>query len=305
MGDTRRGDEIVDARVVVPALDEHRASRCEQRVERAVAGGVRIYRAVVPEDGEHLRAGLDGARWRSVRRVHVHVGIQTEQGAMQDVGERDLDAFARIAIGYDGPEHPGDVERVVEALEEQPDDRIELPARQRRRRQPRVDPRDRLFTRALRDGREDIVGLQCVEDRLVTRVDLGVARNPCAHRVPTFTVGRERIEGLGRGAHLPCHLTRQLPEHVFLAGEVLVEGDPRAAGEVRDPIDAAPVVALFTEGAQRRVEDALLRALPAGSDPRVVGERRAPDDRDGAVGATISLVVAHARAPQAGDQTLR
>ena len=172
-------------------------------------------------------------------------------------------------------------------------DRVELPARQRRRRQPRVDPRDRLLTRAPRDGREDLVGLQCVEDRLVARVDLGVAGNPGAHRVPAFDVGRERVERLGRRAHLAGDLPRQLPEHVFLAGEVLVEGDPRAPGELRDPVDAAAVVALVAEGAQRGVEDALLRALPAGPDLRVVGERRAPDDRDGAVGATISLVVGH------------
>ena len=45
VGDAGRGDEIVDARVVVAALDEHVAARREQGVERAVAGGVRVDRA--------------------------------------------------------------------------------------------------------------------------------------------------------------------------------------------------------------------------------------------------------------------
>ena len=53
------------------------------------------------------------------------------------------------------------------------------------------------------------------------------------------------------------------------------------------------VVALVAEGPQRRVEDALLRALASGADPGVVGERGAADDRDGAVGAAVSLVVGH------------
>ena len=44
--DARGRDEVVDARVVVAAVDEHVASGREQRVERAVAGRVRVDRAV-------------------------------------------------------------------------------------------------------------------------------------------------------------------------------------------------------------------------------------------------------------------
>ena len=156
-----------------------------------------------------------------------------------------------------------------------------------------MDPRDGLLAHVARQVGEDLVALQRMEDRFVARVDLGVARDPCPHRGPTPDVGGERVQRLGRCAHLASHLPGELAEHVFLAGEVLVEGHPRAASELRDPVDAAAVVALLTEGSQRGVEDALLRALPPSADPGVVGERSAANDRDRAVGPVVSLIVGH------------
>ncbi len=153
-----------------------------------------------------------------------------------------------------------------------------------------MDPRDGLLTGVARDRREPLVNLQRVEHRLVARVDLGVAGNPRAHRGPAREIGRERIERLGRRAHLTRHLPGELPEDVFLAREVLVEGDPRAVRELRDPVDAAAVITVLAERPQRGVEDALLRALPPEPDARVLGERRAAHDRDTAVGAARSLV---------------
>ena len=138
---------------------------------------------------------------------------------------------------------------------------------------------------AARDEREVLVGLERVEDRLVPLVDLGVAGDPRPHRGPAGDVGGQRIQRLGRRAHLPGDLAGEVPEHVLLAGEVLVEGHARAASELGDPVDAAAVVALLTEGTQRGVEDALLRPLPPGPDPGVVGEGGAAHDRDGAVGS--------------------
>ena len=42
--------------------------------------------------------------------MKVHVGAHTEERAMQDVGDRDFDAFARICGGSDGAENAADVE---------------------------------------------------------------------------------------------------------------------------------------------------------------------------------------------------
>ncbi len=84
-----------------------------------------------------------------------------------------------------------------------------------------------------------------------------------------------------------------MPEDVLLAGEVLVEGDPRARSKLRDPLDAAAVVPVLAEGLQRRVEDALLRPLAPGPDLRIVRERSPANHRDGTVGVPIPLVVRH------------
>src|SRR5205823_105237 len=132
-----------------------------------------------------------------------------------------------------------------------------------------------------------------VEDRFVARVDLDVPADPCPHRLPPVEFRRERIQHLGRRAQLAGDLLGEMPEDVLLAGEVLVEGDARAGSELRDPLDAAAVVSLLTEGLQRGVEDALLRPLPPGPDLGIVGERSPANHRDGTVEAPISLVVDH------------
>ena len=81
--------------------------------------------------------------------------------------------------------------------------------------------------------------------------------------VPPVT-GREahhrphRVQRLGRGHELAGDLAGQVAEHVLLGREVLVEGGPGAPGRLRDPADAAAVVADLGEDPERSVEDALL-----------------------------------------------
>ena len=113
------------------------------------------------------------------------------------------------------------------------------------------------------------------EDRFVTFVDLGVTGRPSRG-----ARGRPAASGVsGPSASIAACIWRatcpvSVAEHVLLAREVLVEGDTRAAGALRDPVDAALVVSLLPEHAQGGVEDPLLRPLPARADARVVGERR-------------------------------
>ena len=185
MRDAGRGDDVVDARVVIAAGDEDIVPRRQQRGEDTVFRRLRSTALVVRREHlAHRGAELERGRGRTTGRVDVHAGAHTEHRAMQHIGDGVLDAFARVRGRLDGAEDAGDAERVVQALQVEPDDRIELPGRKRRRREPGVDPRDDLVTGARRDRGEDLVALVRVEDRLVARVDLGVARNPRAHRDP-------------------------------------------------------------------------------------------------------------------------
>src|SRR5262249_39762551 len=126
-----------------------------------------------------------------------------------------------------------------------------------------------------------------VEHGLVAVVDVAVAADPRPQRAPAVEIGGHRIEGLGGRADLAPDLFRELAEHRLLAREVLVEGDARAAPPARDRLDAALVVALVAEHAQRGVDDALLRAAAARADRRIVGERRAPN---GAIRFGVGIV---------------
>ena len=141
----------------------------------------------------------------------------------------------------------------------------------------RLDPRDHLLAGAERADRQHVVaprrGLVDVEDGLVARVDLGVTADPGAHRGPAVGVGAQRVKRLGGRAQLAHHLRGELAEQVLLAGEVLVEGNSRAATELRDPVDAAAVIALVAEDLQRRVENSLMGAMSSGPDARILGER--------------------------------
>src|SRR6266536_2619544 len=73
-----------------------------------------------------------------------------------------------------------------------------------------------------------------------------------------------------------------------------VQTEQRAMQHIGDgALDALARIRDGLDGAQGRVEDALLRPLPPGPDPRVVRERSAANHRDGAVRAPVSLVVRH------------
>ena len=97
---------------------------------------------------EHLGAELERRRWRTARVGGRSRSARTPNNVRCSTSvKRDLDALARIRVGPTERSMPADVERVVQALEQQPDHRVELPGRQRRRRQPRVDPRDGLLAR--------------------------------------------------------------------------------------------------------------------------------------------------------------
>ena len=149
--DAGGGDEIVDARVVVAA--RRRTRRAPPRAARRARGfpthpgrprsssGASISSIAGPDSS----AGGGGP----LGRVDVHAGVHTEQRAVQHIGDGDpRRARADTRPGTTERRMPADVERVVQALQEQPDHRVELPGRQRRRRRPRVDPRDGLLAGA-------------------------------------------------------------------------------------------------------------------------------------------------------------
>ena len=173
---------------------------------------------------------LERGRGCTVGWMHVHIGSKTEQCAVQDIADGLLDVLAGIGGRHDRPEDAGDVKGVRQAFQQQPDDRIELPRRECRRHQPGVDPRDSLLTGVGDPGGQHLVALHGrpidVEDRLVPGIDLGVPGDPCPQDRPAFEVRCERAQLLGGGVQLAGHLPGEMPEDVFLAGEVLVEGHP-------------------------------------------------------------------------------
>ena len=97
---------------------------------------------------------------------------------MQHIGDGVLDVLVWILSRDDGTEDAGDAECVVEALQEQPDDRVELLGRKRRGPQPGVDPGNDLLPGPRRDRGQERVALIGVEDRFVAGVNLGVAGDP-------------------------------------------------------------------------------------------------------------------------------
>ena len=130
----------------------------------------------------------------------------------------------------------------------------------------------RLLAGVAGHGGERLVALERMEHRLVPSVDLGVAGHPGPQGGPAVEVGGERVERLGRRADLAGDLARELAEHVFLVGEVLVEGDPRAPSELRDPVDAAAVVALPRRRPAGRRRGCAAASVALG--PRPAGCRR-------------------------------
>ncbi len=280
MRDPGGAGQVVHPGGVVAAGHEHFPTGTQQR--RAGAVPVRL-QVVALEQLSHHRAELHRRRAPPHRRVHVHVGPQAEQRAMDHIGGGILDAPDGEAPGHHRRQDGGDVQRAGQTLLRQADDRLQLARRQGGVDQAGADPGPDALTPARRAHRHHLVtfggGREGVVHRARALVDLGVAADPGPQRRPTGQVGGDRLERLGRGGELASHLPRQLAEHVLLAGEVLVEGDTRASGAGGDAIDAAVLVALLAEHIQGRVEDPLLGPLPAGADPGVVREGGSADDR--------------------------
>src|SRR5205823_12651587 len=122
---------------------------------------------------------------------------------------------------------------------------------------------------------------------------------------PARRVRADGVERFGRRAQLAGDLPHEVPEHVLLAGEVLIEGHARAASERRDPLDAAPVIALVAERPERGVEDSLLRALPPRPDLRVVGKRGPPSERQRPAGPPVTIVIGHRPMLARNDMAVR
>ena len=86
-------------------------------------------------------------------------------------------------------------------------------------------------------------------------------------------VGRDVLEGLERRPHLGGRLRGEPAEQVVLARGVLVDGDPRAAGQLGDAVERRAVVAGLAERLEGSVEDALVGSKPSRADHRAVCER--------------------------------
>ena len=86
-------------------------------------------------------------------------------------------------------------------------------------------------------------------------------------------VGRDVLERLERRPHLGGRLRREPAEQVVLARGVLVDGDPRAPGQLGDAVERRAVVARLAERLEGGVEDPLVGAKAPRADDRAVCER--------------------------------
>ena len=225
-----RGDQVVDACAVIAVIEEHPPAGPHEGVERALLGRGRPGRGFAEaQDLPRGRVEVD-VRWAPARGwVHVHPRLPAEERPMHHIGDRVLDAIARVRARRGGAEDAGDVERPVLAFHQQRDQRIEPAGWQRRRRDAGAESGDVALAPPGGAERHHLVGLgsrlERPEDRFVTLVDRCVTPDPVAERLPARGVGRQRPECLDRRLHLARHLPGQRAEHVLLAREVLVEGD--------------------------------------------------------------------------------
>ncbi len=206
-----------------------------------------------------------------------------EERTVHHIGEGDLDPFPRVVRRGNGAQRPGVVERAGQAREKHGDERVELAGRQIAHGELRADAGHALVTQACRPRVQPVVlledGRQRPEDRPVPLVDVRVVPDPVPQVLPTGRLGRQRLNGLRRGADLAGHLPREAAEDVLFAREVLVERHPRAVRPLRYPGDAAPMEALVAEELQRGIEDSLPGSLPSLPDLGVVRERGTPRHR--------------------------
>ena len=92
-----------------------------------------------------------------------------------------------------------------------------------------------------RSARQGQVGLrrrlERSDDRLVARLDVGEACDAGQQAGVAARVGSHILEGLEGRPHLGGRLRGEPTEQVVLARDVLVDGDPRAAGQLGDAIE--------------------------------------------------------------------
>ncbi len=102
--------------------------------------------------------------------------------------------------------------------------------------------------------------------------------DPGGQVVEAGGVRRHQAEPLGQRHHLAAQAAGQRPEHLVLAGEVLVEGRARAAGSLGDRLDPCLREAHLGEDLQGRAQDATLGVTAPLADERVGTEGRSPHD---------------------------
>jgi hypothetical protein len=179
---------------------------------------------------------------------------------------------------------------------EEGDHRVQLPGRQRRAGQLGLEHGDVAVIHLDGSAGEGSVspcrGAEGAEHRLVPVVDVGEAGHPRPQRGPAGGVAGQRGQRLVRRPHLAGPRPGQVAEHVVLAGEVLVDRDPRATGCLADAIERRALVAVLAEHVEGGVEDPLLGAQAAGAQRGVVRVRRPPRRDRGPV-----ELVGHRRGP--------
>ena len=158
-------------------------------------------------------------------------------------------------------------------------------------------PREPLGGLAERGGKR-------VDDRFEFDKYVDQFVEPAFDRLDAGAVGRVRFDRPGDGAEPSGECTREVPEHVVLAREVLVERRARAARDLGDQFDTRRVEAVLAEHLERRVEDRPMGRGAAAADVRAVAVGLPPHHLHGArvtLGSRESPLSAEATSTRAGS----
>ncbi len=264
------GDDVVDPGVVVAPGRQHGGTRIEQPQPGLLAAGPE--QAVVAGrrgrgDGGVPAAGAAGAD-------DVHSLDRALEDAVEELGHT---FDERLGAGVGGS---------LLGVEAAPDQHRHQVVDQRGVVRCLVDPeraqqgQGRSVRDAARAAGLGLVvaagGLERGEHRPPRLVQGHELADPLGEVLEAGGVGRDPFQPLGQRHHLLAEPAGQGPEHVVLAGEVLVEGGARAAGALGDQLDPGLGEAGLAEHLERGAEDAALRVGAALAHERVAPERWPP-----------------------------
>ncbi len=274
MADAGRDDDVVDPGVVVAPCREHLRARVEEPASGLLAAWPQ--RAVAGRHGKRR----DGGKRRGCRRGRCRApDVDTVDGPVEQPVDDVCEAVDEaLVLDRAGRCHGLPVEAAADQDGGHPAGQGLVAAAVAAAEGPQQRGVESGAERGGLLGKRFVVtagGLEGGEDRRVALVETGEVVDPGHQPLDALGVGADRLEALSQVDQLAAQLPRQLPEHVVLAGEVLVEGRARAPRSLGDQLDPSLAESHLGEDFERGLQDAPLGLRATFADQRVAAERPA------------------------------